>query len=217
LQGGGDNEGLTHAEMVFNTVTSGKRINDAAFVSGSVYSSMEDDPLIEQLSDKYSSALGEIFQSLGKNAYNKSGDYMRSLVARLYLELGERVFSEYDIVLGGGFISIRDPYYLPAGDVSYRDLSMLFPFDNQIVLCSVSGKSLKEKFIETNNSNYYVAYGEYGEQIKSKIDTDATYYIIVDTYTAQYAPNNLTIVEEYLPGVYARDLIAEYIRSGGLS
>jgi 2',3'-cyclic-nucleotide 2'-phosphodiesterase/3'-nucleotidase len=217
LQGGGDNEGLSHAELKFNTVTGKKRVTEANFVSDSVYSSLEDDPLVNELSEKYSESLGQIFAPLGNNAYNKSSDFMRSLVARLYLELGERAFSEYDIVLGGGFISIRDPYYLPAGDVSYSDLAMLFPFDNQIVLCSVSGKTLKERFINTDNSNYYVAYGEYGERIKSEIDTGATYYIVVDSYTAQYTPNKLTVVEEYASGVFARDLLAEYIRDGGLA
>jgi hypothetical protein len=44
-----------------------------------------------------------------------------------------------------------------------------------------------------------------------------TYYVIVDTYTSTYTSNRLTEVARYIPDVFARDLLAEYIESGGLS
>lgn len=218
LQGGGDNDGLIHAELKLNTVTGKKRISEVGFVSDSVYSSMNDDPIVDDLCNKYSEEIDWLTETIGYNAYNRSGDFMRSLVARLYYEFGEEAFGdEYDIALGGGFISIRSPGYLQGGAVTYSDLSMLFPFDNKLALCSVSGADLKSKFFETTNSNYYIAYGEYGEQLKSKIDTGATYYIVVDTYTAYYAPNRLKVIAEYDAQIYARDLVAEYIKKGGLS
>ena len=46
---------------------------------------------------------------------------------------------------------------------------------------------------------------------------NATYYIVADTYSAYYAPNKLTVVEKYGDGIFARDLLAEYIKQGGLS
>jgi hypothetical protein len=91
---------------------------------------------------------------------------------------------------------------------------MLFPFDNRLVLCSVTGRDLQRKFFETNNSNYYIAYGEYGEEVRQNIDPDATYYIVTDTYCSSYAYNNLTVVDYYDEGVFARDLVADYIRDG---
>ena len=39
---------------------------------------------------------------------------------------------------------------------------------------------------------------------------------MVDTYTSTYAPNNLTEIARYKEEVYARDLLADYIRGGGL-
>ena len=39
---------------------------------------------------------------------------------------------------------------------------------------------------------------------------------MVDTYTSTYAPNRLTEIARYTDGVYARDLLADYIREGGL-
>ena len=52
---------------------------------------------------------------------------------------------------------------------------------------------------------------------KNNIDLNATYYVVVDTYTSDYRYNNLTVVERYQDGVFARDLIAEYVKNGGLS
>ena len=114
-------------------------------------------------------------------------------------------------------MSVRSPYNLSAGEVTYADLQSLFPFDNRLTLCSIKGSDLKRKFFETSNSNYFIRCGDYGESVRWNIDVNATYYIIVDTYTAYYKYNNLTVIEQYADGIYARDLLAEYIKNGGLS
>ena len=146
----------------------------------------------------------------------RSGDYLRQLVADLYAKVAEEAFSDYDVVLGGGFLSVRSPYNLAAGEVTYARLQMLMPFDNTLVLCSVKGSDLKSKFINTSNDNYFISYTAYGASLNGRIDNNATYYIVVDTYTSTYAPNRLTEVARYTEGVYARDLLADYVRGGGL-
>ena len=73
------------------------------------------------------------------------------------------------------------------------------------------------KFINTTNTNYYISLSSYGNSIKNNIVSSATYYIIVDTYTSNYAYNNLTEIARYTPNVYARDLVAEYVKAGGLT
>ena len=93
---------------------------------------------------------------------------------------------------------------------------MLLPFDNPIVLCTIKGKDLRDKFFETGNDNYYITYGAYGAQLKDNIDPNATYYLVTDTYTALYAPNKLTEIARYDDTTFARDLLAEHIKSGGL-
>lgn len=135
----------------------------------------------------------------------------------LFSQSVESEGDKYDIVLGGGFTSVRSPYNLWDGDVTYGDLQSLFPFDNQLTLCEISGRNLKFKFFETSNSDYYICYGDYGEQVRQNIDLNAKYYIIVDTFTAYYKPNGLTVVEEYDPNVFARDLLADYVKNGGLT
>ena len=147
------------------------------------------------------------------NTRVRSGDYLRQVVAELYLQAGiQRWGEQYDIVLGGGFLSVRSPYDLQKGDVTYATLQAIMPFDNELVLCSIKGSDLLSKFINTNNSNYFIARSD-----NRTIDPNGTYYIIVDSYTSTYAPNRLTEIERFGAAIYARDLLAEYIENGGFA
>ena len=218
LQNRGDNKGgISHAEVAINTVTEDSDVRVAELVSINQYQNLPDDPLINTLLDKYEEQIAPSKQVLGYNAARRNSTYMRRLVADLYYETGVKLWgNEYDIVLGGGFISVRSPYNLNAGDVKYSDLQSLFPFDNQLTLCSVKGRELRSKFFETSHDDYFISYGAYGDEVRKNIDDDAIYYVIVDTYTAYYAPNKLTVIKTHDPNVFARDLVAEYIKNGGL-
>ena len=216
LQGGGDNKGITHAEATINFANGNSTVTTAEIISSSVYADLEDDPIVETLLEKYKDQVSAGDAVLGYNDTYRSGDYLRQLVADLYAKVAEEAFSDYDVVLGGGFLSVRSPYNLAAGEVTYARLQMLMPFDNTLVLCSVKGSDLKSKFINTSNDNYFISYTAYGASLNGRIDNNATYYIVVDTYTSTYAPNRLTEVARYTEGVYARDLLADYVRGGGL-
>lgn len=219
LQNRGDNKGgISHAEVIFNIANDESSVNTVELISTSTYSHMQDDPIVDNLLDKYGAQVEQANKNLGYNRSWRNGDFMRQLVADLYYEVGMKEWGDqYKIVLGGGFMSVRSPYNLSAGEVTYGNLQSLFPFDNRLTLCSIKGSDLKWKFFETNNSNYFIQYGDYGESVRDNIDLNATYYIVVDTYTAYYAYNNLTVIEEYTDGIYARDFLAEYIKNGGLS
>ena len=166
---------------------------------------------------KYESEVSKADEIIGNNEVFRHGDWLRALVARLYYERGSAEWGkEHDSGLGGGFISVRAPYNLASGEVRYSDLQSLFPFDNRIDLCTIKGSALKRKFLETSNSNYFIYCGEYGNSVRFNIDPNATYYVVVDSYTSSYAPNNLTVVASLDDDLFARDLLADYIRSGGL-
>lgn len=219
LQNRGDNKGgISHVEVAINSVTQKSTVRKAELISDQAYRNLEDDTLISQLLDKYKDEISPANRVLGYNSSYRSSSALQQLIAKLYYELGENTWGEqYDIVLGGGFMSARSPYNLYTGEVTYADLQSIFPFDNQITLCSVKGKDLRRKFVETTNDRYYIHYGDYGNSIRNDIDPNATYYIVTDSYTAYYSYNNLTVVEEYDPNVFARDLLAEYIENGGLN
>ena len=217
LQNGGDNSGISHVEVRLNFANGYDRVSVSEIIKPSRYANLEDHPIVDELLEKYADQVDAGKLVLGQNSRLRNSTEIKNLVADLYYAVGiERWGDKYDIALGGGFISVRSPYDLAAGEVKYSDLNSLLPFDNQLVLCSIKGRDLKNKFFETNNSNYYIAYGDYGASIRNNIDYNATYYIITDTYCSSYAYNNLTVVEYYDAGVYARDLIADYVRAGGL-
>lgn len=217
LQNGGDNGGISYVDVDINFANDTAKVLSAEYISTSSYSHLEDDPIVDSLLKKYESQISDANKVLGYNSSYRTGNNLRNIVARLYYEAGVKKWGkDYDIVLGGGFLSVRSPGKLEVGDVTYGDLQMIFPFDNQLVLCSVKGRDLKSKFFETNNSNYFIHYEEYGESVRKNLDYNKTYYIIVDSYSSTYAPNRLTEIARYDQTTYARDLLADYIKGGGL-
>ena len=85
---------------------------------------------------------------------------------------------------------------------------MVLPFDNAIMLCKISGRNLIEKFF--NNSKYYY----YAKISASDVDPNKDYYIVADTWTSGYAWVNCTEIACYGENIFARDLLADYIRAG---
>lgn len=216
LQAGGDNDGISCMAIKLNSVTGSYSVEEVGFIAISDYSDLEDDPIVETLLAKYAEQIALAGKVLGYNDSYRSSTEILQTCAQLYYEAGmERWGDKYDIALGGGFMSARSPYELLVGTVIYGDLQNILPFDNQLVLCSIKGSDLRSKFFETTNYRYYIAYGDYGASIKDNIQNDKTYYLVTDTYSSTYAPNNLTEIERYDANVFARDLLAKYIQKGG--
>lgn len=217
LQNQGDNKGgISHVEVAINAANGNYQLSSAELVPTSAYANLADDPIVDKLLNKYEDQIGYADDVLGKNSVRKSSSEMQQLVADLYYQTGvARWGGQYDIVLGGGFLSARSPYHLEAGDVTYAKLQSLFPFDNQLVLCSIQGRYLQSRFFETTNDRYYISYGDYGRNLKDNIDPNKTYYVVVDSYTSSYAPNKLTEIQRYDETTFARDLLAQYAKDGG--
>ena len=213
LQGGGENSGISHAVIHINSVSGKHTVKTAEVIKSSSYSGLADDPQTEAIEEKYADVITKAYSPLGNVSTTLSSSRVADEVARLYLEAGlERWGDKYNIVLGGGFIKPRSPYKLTAGTKCYADVLSLLPFDNQLVLCKISGSKLSSRFINTDNSDYHNAYSDYGNSVKGSIKSNETYYVVVDTYTMLYAYNGLTPVEYYDDGVYARDLFADAIK-----
>ena len=213
MQAGGYNKGLSFANICYNLVTGVYEIQQVKILDHDdyAYDSLQDDPIVEELIHRYFDGQNPYEQVLGRNDLVRSSDEIVQVVAQLYLEKGREIWGDrYDIVLGGGYLKTRPPYDLPAGDVTYPQLTGLLPFDNDLVLCSVSGKVLRERFIGT----YYAC--AYDSDLISSIVDSKTYYIVVDSYTSTYAPNKLTEVAR-ATGLYARDLLKEFVEQGGWS
>ena len=215
LQAGAENNGISHVEIEVNSGNGNNKVNTAEIIRNSEYKDYEDDPETEALEDKYGELIDYLYAPIGVVSRTYSDSELEDYVAKLYLEKGlEKWSDQYDIVLGGGFLRTREPNHLYAGTKTYADVLTLLPFDNSIVLCKVSGYNLLNKFINTTNSDYHIALSQYGDSIKNNISANKQYYVIVDTYTAVYAYNGLTIVDYYDETTFARDLIAEAIKAG---
>ena len=216
MQNGGDNDGIAHAVVTINYANGNSAVNKAEFVSTSKYTHLSGDSIVDELMEKYEEEIALASKVLGQNKKYRNSTEILQMCAKLYYEAGMEMWGEeYDIVLGGGFMSARSPYNLQAGTVTYGDLQMILPFDNQLVLCSISGYYLKTKFFETTNSRYYIYYDTYGNTVKNNIQNNKTYYIITDTYTSTYPSNNLTEIARFDENIFARDLLAAYIEKGG--
>lgn len=225
LQTGGDNgEGISYAQVTVDLALDAVTVSSARNVYHSEYQSLSDDPAVDGLLEKYADELTKVNEVLGYNdAYRNAGALANFAAQAMYLageaRWGEDARYAGKIVLGGGYINVRSPRYLPAGEVTYGDIYPLFTFDNPLVLCRVSGSRLKSQFI--NSSNYYTYYGDDGLRIKNNVDENGTYYVIVDTYCANYNFNGLgflPIVEYYDEArqFFNRDALAEFIKDGGM-
>ena len=217
IQSAGYNRTIGYIDLTLNTLTDTFVINAINPIYTLDYSSLANDPDTEALFTKYAGDIDIVNEVLGYNSYQRNSTYLRNLVADLYLQKGLDTWGDtFDIFLGGGYISCRSPYYLYKGDIKYADLYTLFPFDNYLVLCSIQGQYLNSVFINSTNSNYFVSYSDYGEANIDNVKTNGTYYVVVDSYTSEYKPNHLTEIIRFNPlEYYARDLLAEYARSGG--
>ena len=214
LQAGGNNTGISHARVMIDRSTGDVYVMAAEVIPSVKYSAVEADSIVEQLLEKYQVQTSHV---LGSNSRYRSGDDLCQLVAQLYCAMGVTQWGDaYDIVLGGGYLSCRSPGYLPEGDVTYSQLQSLLPFDNAITLCSIRGRDLISRFLETDLKAYHIHTTPYGDSILGSIDPDGVYYVVTDTYTAYYSYNNLTVVDTYGDSIFARDLVADYIRSGNM-
>ena len=198
-----------------NKVTGETKVLTAELVSDDAYRYLKKDPVVDQLLEKYAEEIAPAIRVLGVNDQYRNSSAICQAVADLYCEKGlEKWGSQYDIVLGGGYISCRSPGYLEEGEVTYAQVQTVLPFDNQITLCSIQGRDLISKFLETTHKAYYIQTSDYGESIRDSIDPNGTYYVVTDSYSAYYAYNNMTIIDVYDENTYARDLVAEYIENG---
>ena len=213
IQAGGENQGFSHIEIAVNPIAGTKTVSEKNIVRNSAYAGLEDHPATESIEDKYSDIIDYASRVLGTAFRKYTSGEMEDRVAALYLAAGtEKWGGSYNIVLGGGFLKTRTPYDLAAGDVTYGDLLSLFPFNNKITLCKISGRNLLDKFINTSNSDYHVALKD--GFTAASVDPYSVYYVVVDTYTALYRYNNLTIVAYYDDVTYARDLLADSVERG---
>lgn len=216
VQGGGYNSGISAAEVRLNFANQQSNTSNVQVISNSVYSKYASDSIINDLVEKYKDEIGNPNEVVATLSRDVSSTAIVNKVAELYCSIGLETWgSQYQIMLGGGYLNTREPHSLSSGNVTVSQVQTLLPFDNKIVLCSLNGTELKNKFINTPNKKYHIAYSPYGESVKDNVvyNPKKTYYIVTDTYTSDY--HHLTVLATLGDNVFARDLLCDYLRGGG--
>ena len=220
IQTEGYNKSFYKIALTYDFTSKEYTVTPTVYETGynSSYSSLAEDENVLALFEKYKSYFESAYGDIGENESFRNADYLKNLCSALYYQAGiEKWGKDYQIILGGGYTSCRGSG-LDAGTVTYAKLSELFPFNNDVVLCSVKGSDLKNTQFITGSSNYYVTWSDYGNSIKSNIQDNEIYYLVTDTYNSDFASNHLTIIDRLeAGGTYARDLLAEFIKNGGLA
>ena len=211
MQASSENRYISCANVSFNIITKEYSVAPQLIASGTyAKDTIEDDPIVEELFKKYFPD-SDPYDVIGYNRSIKNSETILNKVAELYYQKGLEVWGEqYDnIVLGGGYLNARNPYNVYSGDVTYADLYSVLPFDNAIVLGRIKGRDLKKQFLDKDRYHIYPTLNS------SNISDSGDYYIIVDTYTSTYRYNNITEIDRLDGEIYARDLLADFIRGGG--
>ena len=220
---------INHARVNLNIETDAFEVSfnendDVYYLNTPAMYSLTEDTGTLALINEYDFA--PYYVSLGTNSVIRYGNYLRQLCADLYLEKALEKWPTYadQIALGGGYISVRGNGQLPVGDVTYAKLYNLFPFDNDILLMKVTGAVLKDNFINSTNSNYFLAYTAYGEGLRddqATVSDTSQYYVVSDTYTFDYLLkgnyNPIKVASYSAEGYYARDALADYAKAGGFN
>jgi len=212
LQASANHTHLSHAKFTYDFASKSLSVTTAEAVNLESYSSLKEDDDSLAIISKYDDVIGDINKTIGTNSTKRNSTALAKLVASLYLEAGLSKWSDYQIILGGGYIKARSPYNLSKGDITYADLFALFPFNNDIVLVRATGKKINAM---SNMNNYHIKESDYASSIT--IEEDERYYIVTDTYSLDYAANGFIYVDTYQSGVYARDLLKDYASKGGFA
>lgn len=215
VQAGGYNKGISHAYVTYNILTEQSETT-ANVINNNVYKACESNNIINSLIEKYSNEIGNPDEVVGHIDTMRNSTALCNDMAAAYWQRGQKEWgSQYRIALAGGFIKARSPYNLNAGDIRVKDIQTIFPFDNRIHLCTVKGSDLLARFFNNTGSDYYY---KYDADIRAKLESgqglNDTYYIVTDSYTTDFAPNNLTMVQEISGDVFPRTLLIDYIKSG---
>ena len=227
FQGYGYNQSFSHASIEVDKTNMTFTYKEKESIQTTSFSSLVDDQITLDLIDKYSSMIGNPNEVVGYNSSQRNSTYLKQLISELYLQAGISEWgNKYNIVLSGGYISCRSPYILPEGDVTLSQIYNLFPFDNDLVICSGAGSFINKCYVKTTNANYFTTYNtSLGYSSSYSFSSSQIYYFVCDTYGSDYyiygngynSSYKFNELEKSITGKYARDLLIDYITNGNLA
>lgn len=200
-------------------------VNNPSFYYGSTLYSLERDPLMNEIYYWYSNRVfgydNNRIVATSASYYNESA--LKNLIAQTEFEVCTEAYGDkYDIMYGGGYISVRGAKSLGSGVVTYGHVINVFPFDNDIQVCKAEWWEFKDKFIDNSS---YVGYlppsvsiidGSYYLNDNLLENNDVVYFA-TNSYNTQYQVytnhpmETYEVVENFTVDYhkYDRDIIAD--------
>ena len=95
-----------------------------------------------------------------------------------------------------------------------------------LTLCKASGYFINKCYVNTTNSNYHMTYNtSKGYSASYSYSSSKTYYLLMDTFGYDYyvygkgynSSYNLELIASLSETRYARDMMVDYVRNGGLA
>lgn len=177
-------------------------------------------PYRQQVTEKMSEVVGTAPVALGKGAYESP---LGNFVTALQRSQSEPLYGktiDLSLTTDGG---LRVP--LPAGNITTGHVFELMPFENELVVLTLTGETVRQlfefaaerKYVYLGNASYTVARGK-ATNISingTPLDTSRTYTLVTSNYLAG-GGDNLNMLKNPLKyeqvGLMLRDAILQQIR-----
>ena len=206
-------ENIAHAQLKLD-----KKSKEVSVVDYSVYTDLfdkeyENDPDISLIFDQYKKDY--INPIKNKRICKANGDFSKKQeLANFAVEaMFKSVLEEYPDVKAS-FTNINGGVRadIKAGNVTYGNVYEAFPFDNEIVIMEVTGRTLKNVLMSTsmNAAKYQVV------NYSSNVNSADKYYIVTTEFLAtstEFFSGRGSVV--YKSGKYLRDVVADYMKEKG--
>jgi 2',3'-cyclic-nucleotide 2'-phosphodiesterase (5'-nucleotidase family) len=98
---------------------------------------------------------------------------------------------------------------IPAGDITYAEVYAALPFDNDNVLCSLTGDNFKKI------CGYSSSLAVYSTVASAGIDSSKTYYAMIISYISDYDYYSTLLTQiKRDTTMRLRDIVADYFKAG---
>lgn len=214
---------IAHVQLKINKETKEvtcNRENSGLVKFSDIASTISEEPNVKSIVTQYAAETNKVKEIEIGNAKGslKAEDELANLCVKAITEEANRIVKQKELETGkiyAGFHNtkggVRDN--ITEGVIKYGDVYRAFPFDNQIVLFKLDGKSVKSLFTSTSSKlsgcARYRLFDSFDE-----FESGKEYYFCTTDYIAQ---SYLGLEEDKYVSTYVfvRDVVAQFIKNEG--
>lgn len=174
----------------------------------SLVSAVSEEPMTKGIYDYYYAQHPEIDEVVGHTDTLISETALANISAQALCEYYKN--DDWSSAMSAGILNwggVRQT--IPAGDITFAEVYAALPFDNDNVLCSLTGDNFKKIF------SYSSSLAIYSSVATADIDSSKTYYAMIISYVSDYdyySPLLTQIKRDTTTRL--RDIVADYFKEG---